>query len=131
MMLWRTCGGSLKDRCHLIRRIAELSKLWSQGRRAIGGKEWLRFQEQNALMSEDNTYRARAEDCLQKAIDADKEADKWSWLMLAESFFRLSDFRKHVNYERRDIERPISDYAPKAHANGIALSFMDKVRELF
>jgi hypothetical protein len=82
-------------------------------------------------MTEDNPYRVRAEDCLQKARDADKEADKWSWLMLAESFFRLSDFRKHVKHELRDTERPVSEYAPKGHANGTASSFTNKFRELF
>lgn len=82
-------------------------------------------------MTEDNRYRAHAEDCLQKAIDADKETDKWSWLMLAESFFRLSDFRKHVIHELGDTERPVSEYAPKARANGTASSFMNKFRELF
>ena len=81
-------------------------------------------------MIEDNPYRARAEDCLQKARDADKGADKWSWLVLAESFFRLSDFRKHVKHELGDTERPISDYAPK-RTNGAASSLMNKFRELF
>ena len=56
-------------------------------------------------MTEDNPYQAHAEDCLQKARAADKEADKWSWLMLAESFFRLSDFRKHVKHALGDTER--------------------------
>jgi hypothetical protein len=82
-------------------------------------------------MIEDNPYRARAEDCLQKARDADKGADKWSWLVLAESFFRLSDFRKHVNHELGNTEHPVSEYAPKHPANGTAGSFMNKFRELF
>jgi len=81
-------------------------------------------------MTEDSPYRARAEDCLQKARDAEKGADKWSWLVLAESFFRLSDFRNHVKRELGDTERPISEYAPKT-ANGTASSFMNKFRELF
>ena len=81
-------------------------------------------------MTEDSPYRARAEDCLQKARDADKGADKWSWLVLAESFFRLSDFRNHVKHEVGDTERPVSEYAPKARANGTASSFMNKFREL-
>ncbi|MFZ3339065.1 MAG: hypothetical protein WA889_06900 [Xanthobacteraceae bacterium] len=82
-------------------------------------------------MTEDSPYRARAEDCLQKARDAEKGADKWSWLVLAESFFRLSDFRDHVKHELGDTERPVSEYAPKARANGTAGSFMNKFRELF
>jgi hypothetical protein len=82
-------------------------------------------------MTEDNSYRARAEDCLQKARDADKGADKWSWLALAESFYRLSDFRNHVKDELGDTERTVSEYAPKTRANGTDRSFMDKFRELF
>ena len=82
-------------------------------------------------MTEDNRYQARAEDCLQKARAADKEGDKWSWLMLAESFFRLSDFRKHVKHALGDTERRVSEYAPKDRANGTAGSFMDKFRDLF
>ena len=82
-------------------------------------------------MTEDNPYRARAEDCLQKARDAEKGADKWSWLVLAESFFRLSDFRNNVKHEPGDTEHPVSEYAPKASANGTASSFMSKFRELF
>jgi hypothetical protein len=82
-------------------------------------------------MTEDNLCRAHAEDCLQKAMDSEKEADKWSWLMMAESFFRLSDFRKHVTRELGDAERPVSEYAPKTRASGTTSSFMNKFRELF
>ena len=82
-------------------------------------------------MIEDNPYRTGAEDCLQKARDAEKGADKWSWLVLAESFFRLSDFRDHVKHEPGNIEQPVSEFAPKARANETASSFMNKFRELF
>jgi hypothetical protein len=67
-------------------------------------------------MTEDDLYRARAEDCLQKARDADKEADKWSWLVLAESFFRLSEARDHVKHGLGNTEQPVSEFAPKARA---------------
>jgi hypothetical protein len=82
-------------------------------------------------VTEDIPYRARAEDCLQKARDADKGSDKWSWLVMAESFFRLSDFRTYAKHEQGDTEHPVSEYAPKARANGTASSFMNKFRELF
>jgi hypothetical protein len=67
--------------------------------------------------------------CLPKARDAG--ADKWSWFVLAESFFRLSDFRDYVKHELKDTDRPVSEYALKARANGPAASFINKFRELF
>jgi len=82
-------------------------------------------------MTEDNLRRAHAEDCLQKAMNSEKEADRWTWLMMAESFFRLSDFRNHLPHELGDTERPVSEYAPKARTSGTISSFMEKFRELF
>ena len=82
-------------------------------------------------MTEHKPDRAHAEECLRKAKGADKEPDKWSWLMLAESFFRLSDFREKVNGELGVAEHEVSEFAPKARANGAAGSIMTKFRELF
>jgi hypothetical protein len=81
-------------------------------------------------MDDDNSYQTQAEECLEKAKGAE-EADKWGWLMLAESFFRLADFRRHVKDELGVAEERVSEYAPKTHTNGATVSFMTKFRELF
>jgi hypothetical protein len=81
-------------------------------------------------MADDTPYQTQAEECLEKAKAA-KEADKWGWLMLAESFFRLSDFRRQVKDELGGAENRVSEYAPKSRANGAAISIITKFRELF
>jgi hypothetical protein len=81
-------------------------------------------------MNDDSPYQTQAEECLEKAKAA-KEADKWGWLMLAESFFRLSDFRRHVKDEVAGAENGVSEYAPRARVNGAAASIITKFRELF
>lgn len=81
-------------------------------------------------MTQGGPYRTQAEDCLQKARNSDKEADKWSWLVLAESYFRLSDLRKSGIPERGNAELAVSEYAPKARPNWMASSIRNKLREL-
>ena len=55
-------------------------------------------------MTQGGPYQTQAEDCLQKARNSNKEADKWSWLVLAENCFRLSDLRKSGIPERGNAE---------------------------
>jgi len=51
--------------------------------------------------------------------------------MLAESFFRLADFRQHVKSELGVAERAGAEFAPKSRVNGAAGSIVAKFRELF
>jgi hypothetical protein len=55
--------------------------------------KWLRFSAQYALMAEDDEDRAQAAKCLRKAKMTRNDAEKLTWLMLAEGWLLLLDFR--------------------------------------
>jgi hypothetical protein len=56
-------------------------------------------------MSPNNEFRARAAECQRKAQFASSEAEKRTWLRLAESWLLMVNFRQGAEQKLRDAQR--------------------------
>jgi hypothetical protein len=78
--------------CRVARKSLHL-RLWNC-------KKELRFQGQNARMSE-NEFIARAADALERAEAANNEAERQTWLVLAESWLLISRYEQEPGWRSR------------------------------